>query len=236
MLLQQLGPTYVKIGQMIASRGDVLPADIIAELSKLQSDAAPFPWEDARAHHPERARQGARRSCSRRSSTSRSPRPRPPRSTGRRSTTGRLVAVKVQRPQIIAKTKADLGVITELASIAERRVGIARKVGLRRDGRRVRRRRPQGARLHERGVPREAARGQHGEASPRSPCRAIYDELSGVARAHDGLHLGDQGLERGGPARGRASTPTPWAPRSSGRSSSRSSSTGSSTATRTRAT
>jgi ubiquinone biosynthesis protein len=39
--------------------------------------------------------------------------------------------VKVQRPHIIAKTKADLGVITELASIAERRVGIARKVGLR---------------------------------------------------------------------------------------------------------
>ncbi len=44
---------------------------------------------------------------------------------------GTEVAVKVQRPQILAKTKADLGVITELASIAERRMLIARKVGLR---------------------------------------------------------------------------------------------------------
>jgi len=40
------------------------------------------------------------------------------------------VAVKVQRPRILAKTKADLGVITELASIAERRLALARKVGL----------------------------------------------------------------------------------------------------------
>ena len=34
---------------MIASRGDALPPEIVTELSKLQSDAAPFPWEEARA-------------------------------------------------------------------------------------------------------------------------------------------------------------------------------------------
>ena len=33
---------------MIASRSDALPPEMIKELSKLQSDAAPFPWEDAR--------------------------------------------------------------------------------------------------------------------------------------------------------------------------------------------
>ena len=44
---------------------------------------------------------------------------------------GTLVAVKVQRPRIVAKTKADLGVIQELASVAERRIGMARKVGAR---------------------------------------------------------------------------------------------------------
>ena len=68
--------------------------------------------------------------CTRRSSTSRSP-PRPrPRSIARRCWTGRLVAVKVQRPRIAAKTQADLGVIQELAIVAERRLAIARKVGL----------------------------------------------------------------------------------------------------------
>ena len=35
---------------------------------------------------------------------------------------GTLVAVKVQRPRILAKTKADLGVIQELAGVAEKRL------------------------------------------------------------------------------------------------------------------
>ena len=46
LMLQQLGPTYVKIGQMMASRGDVLPAEWVEELSKLQSEAAPFAYDD----------------------------------------------------------------------------------------------------------------------------------------------------------------------------------------------
>ena len=45
-MLEQLGPTYVKIGQMMASRADILPANWITELSKLQSEAAPFGYED----------------------------------------------------------------------------------------------------------------------------------------------------------------------------------------------
>jgi len=45
-MLQRLGPTYVKIGQMMASRRDVLPAEWTDELAKLQSDAAPFAYED----------------------------------------------------------------------------------------------------------------------------------------------------------------------------------------------
>ena len=45
-MLEQLGPTYVKIGQMMASRSDILPPQWIAELSKLQSEAAPFAYED----------------------------------------------------------------------------------------------------------------------------------------------------------------------------------------------
>ena len=47
-LLQQLGPTYVKIGQMLAARSDVLPSDWTTEFARLQADAAPFPWLDAR--------------------------------------------------------------------------------------------------------------------------------------------------------------------------------------------
>ena len=46
VMLQSLGPTYVKIGQMVASRGEALPPDWLAELQKLQSDVAPFSWEE----------------------------------------------------------------------------------------------------------------------------------------------------------------------------------------------
>jgi len=129
LLLQQLGPTYVKIGQMIASRGDALPADLVAELSKLQSDAAPFPWDEARqmitselGRPPEELFASIETEPFAAASTAQV----------HRATLhdGTLVAVKVQRPRILAKTKADLGVITELASIAERRLALARKVGL----------------------------------------------------------------------------------------------------------
>jgi ubiquinone biosynthesis protein len=128
-MLQQLGPTYVKIGQMMASRSDVLPPAWIDELAKLQSDAAPFGYDDVQAivtkelgsdpevlfatfeHEPFAAASTAQ---------------------VHRATLadGTIVAVKVQRPRIQAKTQADLGVIQELAGVIEKRFAAARKIGL----------------------------------------------------------------------------------------------------------
>lgn len=48
LLLQDLGPTYVKIGQIISSRARTLPVDWQEELEKLQSDVAVFPYAQAR--------------------------------------------------------------------------------------------------------------------------------------------------------------------------------------------
>jgi len=48
LVLQDLGPTFVKLGQIMSTRSDILPADIVQELKKLQDDVAPFPAEDAR--------------------------------------------------------------------------------------------------------------------------------------------------------------------------------------------
>ena len=39
------------------------------------------------------------------------------------------MAVKIQRPRILAKTKADLGVLEELAKVAEQRFDVAHKLG-----------------------------------------------------------------------------------------------------------
>lgn len=47
--LQELGPTFVKFGQMLATRGDFFPESFVSELAKLRSEVPPFPGETARA-------------------------------------------------------------------------------------------------------------------------------------------------------------------------------------------
>jgi ubiquinone biosynthesis protein len=129
LMLQQLGPTYVKIGQMMASRSDVLPPEWVEELSKLQSEAAPFAYEDVVAivtkelgGPPEELYRSF------------DPVPFAAASTAQVHEAvmhdGTHVAVKVQRPRIVAKTQADLGVIQEMARVAERRLAVARKIGI----------------------------------------------------------------------------------------------------------
>src|SRR5262249_34467656 len=45
-MLDELGPTFVKFGQLLSMRPDVVPPDIIVELRRLQDDVTPFPFED----------------------------------------------------------------------------------------------------------------------------------------------------------------------------------------------
>ena len=45
--LQELGPIFVKLGQMLSTRPDLIPDDIATELSKLQDEVPPFPGEVA---------------------------------------------------------------------------------------------------------------------------------------------------------------------------------------------
>jgi len=46
--LQELGPTFVKLGQMLSTRPDLIPADVVTELSKLQDQVPPFDTAVAR--------------------------------------------------------------------------------------------------------------------------------------------------------------------------------------------
>lgn len=49
LALQDLGPIFVKVGQILSTRRDLLPEDIADELAKLQDQVAPFPSEQALA-------------------------------------------------------------------------------------------------------------------------------------------------------------------------------------------
>jgi ubiquinone biosynthesis protein len=127
VMLESLGPTYVKIGQMVASRGEALPPEWLAELQLLQSDVAPFPWDEARevilkelGKPPEELFATIESEPFAAASTAQV----------HRATLadGTLVAVKVQRPNIVAKTKADLGVMQQLAKVIADRAELARRL------------------------------------------------------------------------------------------------------------
>ena len=46
LTLEELGPTFVKLGQILSTRSDLLPPDYLDELILLQDEVAPAPWED----------------------------------------------------------------------------------------------------------------------------------------------------------------------------------------------
>jgi ubiquinone biosynthesis protein len=129
LLLQELGPTYVKLGQIISSRADTLPADWEDELCRLQSHVQPFPGDQARDLITE-----ALGASPERLFESFDPCPLAAASLGQvhRATLsgGRPVVVKVQRPNIEPRVRADLLILQRAARVAERRSATARESGL----------------------------------------------------------------------------------------------------------
>ena len=48
LVLQDLGPSFVKLGQIVSTRPDLIPADIVRELKKLQDAVPPIPYEQVK--------------------------------------------------------------------------------------------------------------------------------------------------------------------------------------------
>jgi ubiquinone biosynthesis protein len=129
ILMQELGPTYVKMGQIISSRSQTLPPGWCEELSKLQSNVPPFSSEEVRAiileelgDTPERLYEEF------------APAPFAAASTAQVHRAlladGTRVVVKVQRPNIRPQMKADVGVMINLSGFLESRFQYARDADL----------------------------------------------------------------------------------------------------------
>lgn len=119
LALEELGPTFVKLGQILSTRPDILPPEFIEELSKLKDSVPPNSWEDIHAvlveemgSVPEQFFEqidpvplGVASLAQVHAATLKS---------------GEVVVIKVQRPGILTTIESDLAILRDMASLAER--------------------------------------------------------------------------------------------------------------------
>jgi ubiquinone biosynthesis protein len=120
-MLDELGPTFVKFGQLLSTRPDILPADIITELRGLQDDVRPFPFAEA-----EQVVQEDLGLTLDKLFVEFDERPIAAASIGQvhgaTLPNGKRVAVKVQRPSAPRRIESDLALLYQAARIAKERV------------------------------------------------------------------------------------------------------------------
>jgi predicted unusual protein kinase regulating ubiquinone biosynthesis (AarF/ABC1/UbiB family) len=125
--LEALGPTFIKIGQALSTRPDMVPAPYLAALERMQDDVAPVPFAQIRALVEDEL--GVRigkafvrfdeqpLGCASLAQVHRAV-----------LRDGREVAVKVQRPDIVDVLRGDLDAIASLAGKADRVTSLGRRV------------------------------------------------------------------------------------------------------------
>ena len=125
--LEALGPTFVKIGQALSTRPDMVPPAYIAALERMQDDVAPMPFDQVKAVVEEELGFAIGKLFGSFEET-----PLGGASLGQvhRATLrdGRPVAVKVQRPGITETIRADLDALGALADKADRWTDMGRRM------------------------------------------------------------------------------------------------------------
>ncbi|MGW4645121.1 ABC1 kinase family protein [Kitasatospora sp. NPDC004289] len=127
--LEQGGVTFVKLGQVLSTRRDLLPPAFVEELARLQDGAAPVPW--AELEPVLRAELGAPveevfAAFDREPLASASV----AQAHTARLRTGEEVVVKVRRPGTAATVERDLEIVGRLARTVDRRGGWGRSIGV----------------------------------------------------------------------------------------------------------
>lgn len=126
LALEELGPTFIKLGQVLSTRPFLIPPDLLLELTKLQDQVAPFPFDEAKKI----VEQAFRRPLSNIfSEFEQRPIASASLSQVHRAVLkdGTEVAVKVQRPGIKSIIEADMGFLKVMADLAVRHVPESRQ-------------------------------------------------------------------------------------------------------------
>src|ERR1051326_2239431 len=117
--LEKLGPTFVKLGQLLSSRADLLPERYLKPLSRLQDRVKPFPFQDVEFIIETELRTKINKAFSHFE-----PEPLAAASLGQVHRAalhdGRPVVVKVQRPNIARQIEEDFAALEEIARFLNR--------------------------------------------------------------------------------------------------------------------
>lgn len=118
LMLTELGPTFIKLGQILSSRPDLLPAHWVEELAVLQDDCPPLPLAEIRRGIEEGLGRPVEELFA---SLEQVPLASASIAQVHRAVThgGEQVVVKVQRPKVREQIDADLSLLHELASLLE---------------------------------------------------------------------------------------------------------------------
>jgi ubiquinone biosynthesis protein len=117
--IEELGPTFMKLGQFLSNRPDLLPPELVTQLEKLQDAARPFPGSIARALVEKELGRTVEDAFA---SFSDEPVASASISQVHRATLkgGQHVAVKIRRPRVRHTVSTDIDIIYDLVALLER--------------------------------------------------------------------------------------------------------------------
>lgn len=127
--LERLGPTFVKLGQLLSSRPDLVPAPYLKSLARLQDKVKPFSFDEV-----ERTVEAELGTKINKAYSYFEPEPMAAASLGQVHRAalhdGRPVAVKVQRPNVAVQIEEDFAALEEVARFLNRHTKIGQKFQL----------------------------------------------------------------------------------------------------------
>jgi predicted unusual protein kinase regulating ubiquinone biosynthesis (AarF/ABC1/UbiB family) len=124
--LEQLGPTFVKLGQLLSTRADLLPQPYLDALARLQDNVEPFPFDEVQRIIEEELNVRLSKAFSHFDEM-----PTAAASLGQVHRAalrdGREVAVKIQRPDITEQMRVDLEALLEVAQFLDKHSDVGRR-------------------------------------------------------------------------------------------------------------